>query len=448
MAQPRSETLLIRGWSTEFKLWWSMAKHVQVVFDKSTRTHPTPANPNNLPNAGPGGMSMCRDCCQVLSTRTCSGKTEESAVGCDFHRGRREVPIAVRSTITSVRLREMFKPSMVVERWFLEPKVQQLDEDSESEDEEDGEDDVLVGDTNKEIDMMDLGWVRRMRLLNKETKRCRKLYIHDEDGGCFFSGNPESIVHGFGPRELYFKRCDGKWLNAFGEKLAIETPHEDRMKDDRASEAFEALDHPETPGAEETRTRPQRKLQDHFSNMELPETEDSPMESATVDEITTAIDPAIEPQADSIATKVVSFATNPTPWSTVSPSILPRTTSTGSTPPPPSSSTVPLSHPRSDQVPPIAAESGTSSNTAIATKIPVCQLDDLLRAPMTPENVKRLTDLCPMPELPTNLDADPARVAEFEWKRKNILLAFKESVEAQNEREARKARKKWWRLWR
>jgi hypothetical protein len=67
---------------------------------------------------------------------------------------------------------------------------------------------------------------------------------------------------------------------------------------------------------------------------------------------------------------------------------------------------------------------------------------------MTPENVKRLTDLCPMPELPTNLDADPARVAEFEWKRKNILLAFKESVEAQNEREARKARKKWWRLWR
>ncbi|RMD41538.1 hypothetical protein DV735_g3559, partial [Chaetothyriales sp. CBS 134920] len=193
---PRVEISNIQGWRAEFRLWWAMTKHVDIVFDKS----PASLQHLNLPNATPGSISMCRGCCQILSTRTCSGQTTETAYGCAFHRERPDVPIAVRSVILSTRLREMLKPSMIVERYYLQvtPSTGAASVDENHDHDED------AAQTN----LMNVGWVKRIRLGNRETRRSKKVYVHDPDGGCIHSRNPDVIVQGLGPKHLYFKRCD------------------------------------------------------------------------------------------------------------------------------------------------------------------------------------------------------------------------------------------------
>jgi hypothetical protein len=170
-----------------------MAKYVDVVFDKS-------------PNNGPGSTSICRDCCQILSTRTCTGEIELSANGCRFHKKHPDVPFAVRSTITSVRLRDMLRPSMAMVFFYIDPG---------------------------ETDLMDVGWVKQIREDNEVTSRPRKLYQHGET--CLHGTDPRSIIQGRGVEGIYWKRCDGRYVNALGEDLQLDA----LMADDPEPESVE-----------------------------------------------------------------------------------------------------------------------------------------------------------------------------------------------------------------
>ena len=191
MAVPRSDSQNVRA---EFKTWWYMAKYVDVVFDKSG---------NN-----PGSTSICRDCCQILSTRTCTGETQLSATGCDFHRRHPNIPFAIKSQIASLRLREMLRPNMSMALYYLDS-----------------------GDT----DLMDVPWIKQLREENEETKKPRKVYQHGET--CLHGSDPKSIVQGRGIEGIYWKRCDGRFRNALGDELGVDrSTNEDEAVDTAAEE--------------------------------------------------------------------------------------------------------------------------------------------------------------------------------------------------------------------
>ena len=178
MAAPHTDHRSVRGWRADFKCWWKMAKYVDVVFDKSRNA--------------PGSTSICRECCQSLSTRTCTGETEPSAVGCKFHRENSHIPFAIKSAMVSARLRDMWKPRITMALFYIDP-----------------------GKT----DLMDVDWVKQIREDNDETKQPRKLYQHSET--CLHGRDPISIVQGRGIEGIYWKRCDGRYFNALGEEIDV-----------------------------------------------------------------------------------------------------------------------------------------------------------------------------------------------------------------------------------
>lgn len=189
----RMDNQQIRGWRNEFRCWWRMAKYVDVVFDSSGQ--------------GPGSTSICRACCQILETRTCTGETEKTANGCQFHQDNPNVPFAVTSTVTSARLRDMIRPSIFMRFYFLKPG-------------------------KRNTDLMNLSWVKQIRNDNDETSKTRKLYQHGDT--CFFSPDPQSIVQGRGLEGIYWKQCDGRYMNAIGVEL-----HLDEIMSERPADATE-----------------------------------------------------------------------------------------------------------------------------------------------------------------------------------------------------------------
>ena len=68
-------------------------------------------------------------------------------------------------------------------------------------------------------DLMDVGWVRGIREGNSETRRDRKRWVHE--GNCVWGQEPESVVQGKGVEGVYFRRCDGRWVNGVGGALKI-----------------------------------------------------------------------------------------------------------------------------------------------------------------------------------------------------------------------------------
>jgi hypothetical protein len=175
----RTDNQQIRGWRNEFRCWWRMAKYVDVVFDKSGQ--------------GPGSTSICRSCCQILETRTCNGDTDLSASGCTFHLEHPHVPFAVTSTVTSSRLRDMLRPSIFMRFYFLR--------------------------SGASMDLKDVGWVKTIREGNEETRKSRKVYKHGET--CLYGPDPEGIVQGKGVEGIYWRQCDGRWVNALGAELRM-----------------------------------------------------------------------------------------------------------------------------------------------------------------------------------------------------------------------------------
>ena len=69
----------------------------------------------------------------------------------------------------------------------------------------------------EKTNLMDVAWVKQIREDNKETHKPRKLYQHGET--CLYGSDPTSIVQGRGLNGIYWKRCDGRYLNVFGEEL-------------------------------------------------------------------------------------------------------------------------------------------------------------------------------------------------------------------------------------
>lgn len=76
-----------------------------------------------------------------------------------------------------------------------------------------------------QTDLMDVGWVKQVREDNEETKKPRKAYQHGES--CLYGSDPTSIVQGRGIEGIFWKRCDGRYLNAFGEELRLDELMED-----------------------------------------------------------------------------------------------------------------------------------------------------------------------------------------------------------------------------
>ena len=68
-------------------------------------------------------------------------------------------------------------------------------------------------------DLMDVGWVRAIREGNRETRRDKKRWVHQ--GGCVWGEEPESVVQGNGVEGVYFRRCDGRWINGVGGVLEM-----------------------------------------------------------------------------------------------------------------------------------------------------------------------------------------------------------------------------------
>ncbi len=68
-------------------------------------------------------------------------------------------------------------------------------------------------------DLMDIPWIKQVREENEETKKPRRVYQHGDT--CLHGNHPESIVQGRGIGGIYWKRCDGRFINALGEHLDV-----------------------------------------------------------------------------------------------------------------------------------------------------------------------------------------------------------------------------------
>lgn len=432
-----------------------MAKHVDVVFDKSSHSAANPA----LPNAGPGSISMCRGCCQILSTRTCSGKTTDTALGCDLHRKRPEIPVAIRSTITSVRLREMWKPNIVVERYYIEPK-------------QSGNSPVhLLRQTN----LMHVGWVRRIREGNRETKRSKKVYMHDESG-CIYSKDPESILQGLGPRYLYFKRCDGQFINAFGEALEITEPKNGWAKKQPESSAAAAkiptavapdalppvdggpltiepdqqsLADTVQEGTETVNAKPDKQLSDcdDFNEKANPWADIQPLptpdsvpelEAAMIDDIKGLRKIYDLEQSDLSPTDLESGWQEH--WKACCDQLDAKKESAGE------DTVETISPPAAQYVEPDSSRHNSTSAGTPALRSLTPSATFLM--PYEFAAAKKIeAELAPPPTLPVELNHDPAKVAELAWRRHNMAKVAEEAKEIADEKKARRRKGRWWKLW-
>ena len=86
-------------------------------------------------------------------------------------------------------------------------------------------------------DLMHIRWIKQIREDNEETKKSRKEYKHGET--CLHGEDPISIVQGRGLEGVYWKRCDGRFLNALGAQLDVGQVTND---DDSARDVLEPLD--------------------------------------------------------------------------------------------------------------------------------------------------------------------------------------------------------------
>jgi hypothetical protein len=123
-------------------------------------------------------------------------------------------------------------------------------------------------DRNK-TDLMDVDWVKQIRASNEETRKPRKLYQHGDT--CLHGKEPESVVQGRGIQGIYWKRCDGHYLNALGQELHIEdlvkeSPNQEPLGLELESDPTKLAErawrahHPEECEEDEEEQAPKRKL--------------------------------------------------------------------------------------------------------------------------------------------------------------------------------------------
>jgi hypothetical protein len=246
---PRATTVFVKGYFNEFRFWWKIfAKHTEVVFAPQALSIQPPTlatTPRHPFCILPGdSLTVCLDCCRLLSTRRCDGTTENTTIGCDFHRRHTDIPFAVRSRFVSNRLREMIRPMTSVTCYYLSTTPPHLALD------------VILGNTanqalltptatstastssgsmsssiapqltrykstpppSTELDLTLIPWFPLMRWSDVRAWTPRTKYVHVRD--CLHGPNTDYIVQGTGLEGIYYKRCDGRYVNAAGDVLA------------------------------------------------------------------------------------------------------------------------------------------------------------------------------------------------------------------------------------
>ena len=301
---------------------------------------------------------------------------------------------------------------MTVESYYLEPKAMG----------------VLELPGTLKVNLMTLPWVRQMRVGNRETKRSKKVYVHS-DAGCVHSSNPESIVQGLGPKHIYFKRCDGKWINAFGEQLNI---FMDNAKEDGSRQVSTEL------SVEGLTSDVAEVSESRGDEAEQPESADPVPQPVSAIVSDTIIEPEIEDFNDKV-----------NPWLAVD---MPKPETEELESANLSEPTSPLdiiSKAINDSAISLSGRtpSRPASLTPTSTELSISTLSEKTFL-MPWEYLAKQMLLPDPPALPVELNFDPAKLAEMAWQRNNMRKAVDEVKELKTDEEARRRRKKrWWKIW-
>lgn len=252
---PASLTLHIRGTWRELKFWWRhYAKHIDTKghvaeFVPSSFTSPPsltqPAHtmPRNHPYTirREDYLSICEECSQLLSRRSCNGKTVISYQGCDFHLEHPDIPFAYRCRETRLQQSNFFRQAKemfwnretLVTTYYLSKNpfpemgpivavlsgvpVLPVDPSRDTTQSTDG-----VAEAEEDLVSLEhVPFLHRYREISERANLPRVEYLHTDS--CLHGSNPDCIVQGSGVAGLYYKRCDGRFVNALGDILGAES---------------------------------------------------------------------------------------------------------------------------------------------------------------------------------------------------------------------------------
>lgn len=261
---PAILSFTIQGICRELSFWFKhFSNHCLVDF--APMRFDSPPSLTNAPNINPWShpygirrydtLSFCSECVRLLSRRTCDGRTVMSYQGCDFHRKHVDVPFAYRrrdihtpqtsfireakhvfwnpkSRVTMFYLSKnpfpMLEPSMsvssngtVVPASQQNETIQNTGTATEAKAVADKANPVRHGSVSRPqlVSLEHVPFLHHFRKISERASLPRVEYLHTET--CIHGSKPDCIVQGPGLAGLYYKRCDGRFVNALGHVLDV-----------------------------------------------------------------------------------------------------------------------------------------------------------------------------------------------------------------------------------